>query len=81
MDLVLEPGGDAATAEAVRASAARAGVGLAPGRDRYGTSWWRAGVLAATQRAPRPRVGTLPEVASAAYDAAPPRRTRGATRA
>lgn len=81
MDFVLEPDVDAAIAEAVRASAAREGVSLAPGRDAHGTGWWRAGVLAATQRDPRPPARTPPGLMPVAYEAAPPRRTRGATRA
>jgi hypothetical protein len=82
MDFVLVPDAEAPIAEAVRTSAAREGVGFTPARSAS-VAWWRAGVLDATQRGSRSTgpAPAAPRPRAAGYDAAPPRRTRGATRA
>ena len=77
MDIALEPAPDAATTEAVRVSAAAAG--LERGSSRADSAWWHAGVADAVDRAVR----SAPAPAGRSrYDAArSPRSTRGATRA
>ena len=74
MSVILDGSVDPAVAEAVRESLARDGLDSAQGVLRIGSPWWRAGVEDARERTP---VG----VGRARYDAAPPRSTRGATRA
>ncbi len=71
MDLRLSEDADGTSTRATRAALAEAGVEPSPGCGRAPSAWWRAGVEEARERAP----------VAARYEAAPPRSTRGATRA
>lgn len=74
MELELADDADGTIARAARVAAHEAGVEPSAGGAGAPSTWWRAGVEDARERAP---AGVSP----GGYDAAPPRSTRGATRA
>jgi len=74
VELELADDADGTIARAARAAAHEAGVEPSAGGPGAASPWWRAGVEDARERTPT-------GVGRARYDAAPPRSTRGATRA
>jgi hypothetical protein len=74
VELELAADADGTIARAARVAAHEAGIEPSPNGSRPASPWWRAGVEDARERTPA-------GVGRARYDAAPPRSTRGATRA